>query len=280
AKTSTVERVDVFAQDGAPVAGARVAEMLRSFRVPDGTTDIVLDKSALSIGVGFPIARFLLDKCEAAGNINFHIMIVSNPELDARIFGEPDDRVINVRGFAGSSVTAGEEKLARIWVPQLSHRKASALTKIRAASGDTVYKICPTLPFPARNPRRADELIAEFEGQLRAWDVDARDIIYVSERNPLDSYRTLSTLKLRYDRTVDGVFVPQLVLSPIGSKVMATGAMMAAIEHDLPVQYVETLRYEFDPPNPAGDRPDDMMVHLWLQGPIYAGLRAPSSGTS
>src|SRR5262249_33683359 len=144
--------------------------------------------------------------------------------------------------------------------------------KIRGTH-DSIYKVCPIVPFPARNPRRADELLVEYCSALtNEWDVDTRDLIYVSERNPLDCYRTISTLKTRYDKTVEGIFFPQIILSPLGSKVMAAGAMMAAIEHDLSVQYVETLRYEFDggAATVAGG-PPDMAVHLWLHGPVYAG---------
>ena len=52
---------------------------------------------------------------------------------------------------------------------------------------------------------------------------------------------------------------------------MAAGAMMAAIEHELTVQYVETLRYDFDE-TAAADVPGakDTIVHIWLHGPIYA----------
>jgi hypothetical protein len=271
-----IERVVIFAEDGAPVAGARVGEMLRSYEIPKHVTDVVLDMSALSIGVAFPLARFLLSHCEER-DLNLHIMIVSNPELDAHIRSEPDDRVINARGFAGPAV-ASDARVAKIWAPQLSHRKASALSMIRNAAGEQVYKTCPILPFPARNPRRADDLISEFGEDLEAWDVDARDLIYVSERNPLDSYRTLSTLKKRYDQTVDGVFTPQIILSPVGSKVMAAGAMMAAIEHDLTVQYVETLRYDFEQQIGPLLSGADLMVHVWLCGPIYAGYAAAEMG--
>lgn len=269
---ASVVHLPIFADDGAPVGGSRIGEALREFRWPKDVTDIVLDMSALSIGVGFPAARYLLESCEAMRDLSFHLMITSNPELDAGIFGEPADRVMNVRGFAGNVDTGSDAQVARIWLPQLAHRQNSTLAKIRAAN-DAVYKVCPILPFPARNPRRADELIEEFGAQLRdEWGVDGRDIIYVSERNPLDSYRTISTLKQRYDRTVEGVYVPQLILSPLGSKVIAAGAMMAAIEHDLTVQYVETLRYEFDQTAMA-DVPEaqDMIVHIWLHGPVYAG---------
>ena len=273
---SEVVRVRVFADDNAPVGGARVTQALRALALPDGTTDLVVDLSAISIGIGFPATRLLLEKCEAARDVNFHLMIASNPELDARILGEPADRAMSVRGFSGR-LPPDDKPVARLWLPHLASGSKAFLAKIQAST-DFVYKTCPILPFPARNPRRADDLIAEFSSQLRdEWRVGARDLIYASERNPLDTFRTISTLKERYERTVEGVYVPQLVLSPLGSKVMAAGAMMAAIEHGLTVQYVETVRYEYDDGALTSAQAPDTIVHVWLHGPVYAGY-VPTPG--
>ena len=62
-----------------------------------------------------------------------------------------------------------------------------------------------------------------------------------------------------------------MVLSPLGSKVLAAGAMMAAIEHGMSVQYVETESYDFGAAKAAPDGPPDMLVHLILSGPLYGG---------
>lgn len=270
----SISNIQIFANDGAVVGGTRVASELRAFTMPDDLTDIVLDMSALSIGVGFPAARLLLDFAERLPDLSFHLMIASNPALDARISAEPDDRVVNVRGFAGS-LPPGLRPPARIWLPQLAHGRGTALVSIRA-SLEGVYRTCPMLPFPAEDPRRADELITEYGPQLRDdWDVDGGDLIYVSESNPLDSYRTISALKRRYDEVVEEIYEPQLILSPVGSKVMAAGAMMAAIEHELPVLYVETVRYDLPSGGEAGCAAD-RIVHLWLDGPIYGALDGSS----
>ena len=69
-----------------------------------------------------------------------------------------------------------------------------------------------------------------------------------------------------------------MVLSPIGSKVLAAGAMMAAIEHEMAVQYVETESYNFANAEPSPDDPADMMVHLVLSGPLYEGYLAREAG--
>ncbi|HEY8127464.1 MAG TPA: hypothetical protein VIF39_01935 [Hyphomicrobium sp.] len=263
--------VSIFADDGAPVGGATLAAEFRKMRWPPDITDVVLDTSALSMGIAFPAARLLLQRCEGSPNINMHVIVASNPDLDVAIVGEPADRAIPVRGFSGDGRGLGDARIARIWLPQLAPRAAPVLEKIRSAI-DHVYKTCPMLPFPAENPRRADELITEFSQQLQNdWDVSSRDLIYVSEWNPLDSYRTISMLKERYDRTVEGIYEPQLVLSPVGSKVMAIGSLMAAIDHELTVQYVETLRYEILGQALGLTETREKMVHVWLHGPVYAG---------
>ncbi len=264
----TIFKVDVFADDGAPVGGSRIVSLLGQHSVADEVTDVILDLSALSIGIGFPAARMLLEDCEAASNRAFHLMIVSNPEMDDRISSIPSSRPGSAKGFS-PLVEAEGQGLAQVWIPQLARGRAQALTKI-GAEIQRRYKICPLLPFPARNPRRADDLLAEYHTELvNEWEVDPRDVVYASERNPLDCYRTLSTLKTRFDRTMKGTYEPRMVLSPVGSKVLAAGALMAAIEHGMAVQYLETESYQFDDPLNLDDLPD-MTVHLILSGPLYA----------
>lgn len=266
---SIVIRIDIFADDGAPVSGSRIVSRLSEHPVADKVTDVILDLSALSIGVGFPAARMLLEDCESVPTRAFHLMIVSNPEMDDRILSIPSSRAGSVKGFS-PPIEEDVQGLAQVWIPQLASGRAQALTQIGAAIPSR-YKICPLLPFPARNPRRADDLLAEYRTELvDEWQVDPRDVVYASERNPLDCYRTLSTLKTRFDRTMKGTYEPRMVLSPVGSKVLAAGALMAAIEHDMAVQYLETESYLFDNTVIGPHEAPDMTVHLILSGPLYA----------
>lgn len=260
--------VDILSADDAPVGGTSIIKMLNARPIPTNITDVVLDLTAFSIGIGYPVARFLLELCERRGSMNFHVLIASDPELEACISSETTDRPSDIRGFAPLVPGNPNLPLAQIWIPQLSRRKGPALEKIRIAS-TALYRICPILPFPAQDPRRSDDLLAEFGPQLRnEWAVHPKDIIYASESNPVDCYRTLSTLKRRFFPIVAGIFRPQIVLSPLGNKVMALGSLMAAIEHDLTVQYVETLRYDLDTTTaPATGK--TAMVHVWLHGSIY-----------
>ncbi|MCA0357491.1 MAG: hypothetical protein LCH78_11600 [Proteobacteria bacterium] len=272
-KNCEITHVQIFAEDGASVGGVRVSQALRAMDWPD-VTDVVLDLSALSVGIGFPAARVLLAQCEERPDVNFHLMVVSNPELDAQIVPEPSSTPAVVRGFSGP-VEDSDLEVAKVWLPHLAPGKRATLAKIHGLV-ESDYKICPVLPFPSRDPRRPDALISEYHNELRnVWNVDQRDLIYVSERNPLDAYRTFSTLKARYDQTMEGIYRPQLILSPVGSKVMAAGALMAAIDHNLTVLHVEAVRYELDSAAaPLEATPAYMIVHVWLHGPIYAGYQA------
>lgn len=273
-----VLKIDIFGDDDAPVAGTRIARALGTYEIPPDVTDVVLDMTALSIGIGFPAARLLLEQCETRDNCAFHLMIASSPEIEDKIMSEPDSRPMAIRGFAGEDISASSLEVAKIWLPQLAKGKSTALSEIGKMSS-AWYKICPVVPFPAGEPRRADALIDEYTDHLaHIWEVDTRDLIYASERNPLDSYRTLATFARRYRRAVADIFAPSIVVTPIGSKVVAAGVLMAALEHDLTVQYIETVRYDFDPAAPTNDDEPEYLVHLLLSGPAYGDyVDAPKS---
>jgi hypothetical protein len=271
---SQVVKIDIFGDDEATVGGARIASRIGAFEIDAAITDVVFDMSALSTGIAFPAARLLLQRSEELGDIAFHIMIASNPELDELIASEPGGRPLAARGFRGEDVSASPLEIATLWIPCLAAGKSAALDQIGRSVGEC-YKVCPMLPFPALHPRRPDALLAEYETALTdEWEVDSRDLVHASERNPLDCYRTLSALAKNYRDAVMGVFAPSIVISPVGSKVMAAGAFMAALEHELTVQYIETVRYDFDP-LAAQDGADPVhLVHLLLAGPAYRDYAA------
>jgi hypothetical protein len=144
------------------------------------------------------------------------------------------------------------------------------------------HDVVPVLPFPAHDPRYGDRLLEHYAAKLddrrqelddsRQWNVDARSIVYADEGNPLDFYRTVLRIHDGRQPVFESTGGSLLVLSPVGSKVMALGAMMAAIERDLPVVYVEALSYSYEGPLDAQNEPqytDEDLVHVWLHGEAY-----------
>lgn len=268
-----VVAVEIFGADGAVIGGRNAVAAIGSEDFV-GVTDVVVDTSALSVGTSFPLIRYLVERIgRGKGPANLHVFVAHDPMLDEQIQSVAGDAPGYVHGFRGGTSLDKSASAAKLWLPQLAVGRRSALTRLHdfVAPHDT----CPILPFPAANPRLGDELaeafLTEFES---AWSVDSRNIVYAAEDDPLDLYRTilrLHDLRGPVFREVGGSL---LVLSPLGSKVMALGALMAALERDLPVAYMEAISYDLDGSIPAvTDAPH--LVHVWLDGDVYPQPRPP-----
>ena len=156
---------------------------------------------------------------------------------------------------------------ARLWLPPLATGRRRALGRLHDFIDP--HDTCPILPLPASNPRLGDTLAEEYLTELEdTWSVDTRNIVYADEGDPLDLYRTI----LRLDDLRQPVFAEtggsMLILSPLGSKVMALGALMAALERDLPVAHVESLGYDLEASVPEQIYQPDL-IHVWLEGEVY-----------
>jgi hypothetical protein len=124
----------------------------------------------------------------------------------------------------------------------------------------------------------ADRLVEEFLTELaEAWEVDSRDIVFAAEEDPLDLYRTILGLDDLRRPVFAGAGGSMLVLSPLGSKVMALGALMAALERELPVAYLESINYELGD-GISGPSGKANLIHIWLEGDVYPQPRPPLGG--
>src|SRR5262249_22321685 len=133
--------------------------------------------------------------------------------------------------------------------------------------------VCPILPFPAFHPRYPDELVEFHAVALQnEWQVDARDLVYADETSPLDLYRTILRIDDARQRVFAGVGGSLSILSPIGSKALAVGALMAAVERDFPVIYVESTGYSVDlrEIDLIHQHATGEVIHVWLDGEVYA----------
>ncbi|KAF1710165.1 hypothetical protein CSC73_05670 [Pseudoxanthomonas sacheonensis] len=258
--------VNVFSEDEKTVVGGRRITQKLVAEALDELTDIVIDISALSIGISFPIVQqFYNQACDKANFPNVHVMVTTSPSIDGAVSSEVMDKLQMVHGFDPDFGTEAESKKPKLWIPQLSSRAQSALKLIFQRLDPE--EVCPVLPFPAADPRAVEELIEVFQEQIaNTWNVDARDFLYAAEGHPLDLYRTILRVdamrRLTYE-VEDGSIT---VLSPLGTKAMALGALLAALDRKLPIAYVESLKYQVqfsDNPPPPG------LIHLWLTGEAY-----------
>ncbi len=273
---NVVEGFDIFDIDTAPVGGRRAAALLTKALDLDGVTDIVLDCSALSVGVFFPIGKYCYQRVVSMGNINFHVVVLDDPKTDSAIEGATCGKASALHTYQGGLNLDSFTDAARLWLPQLGPGKRDVLKLVHQLVKP--HAVCPILPFPATHPRFPDELIEEYGDLFEAisdpfestWQVDSRDLVYAHEKSPLDLYRTI----LRIDEARRGVFAAmggsQLILSPVGSKALALGMLMAALERDFAVVSVESIAYKVDaavyeaPLSKGGE-----LVHIWLHGEAY-----------
>ena len=266
---SQVVEVQIFDPHDSAVVGAKrlLSTLAPMFDQGQPPTDIVIDLSALSIGISFPLVKYVFERY--GNSIEVHLLTAEDVELDTGIVPEHADQAMYITGFDGGARLDEKAGCTRLWVPQLVANRQGALRRIHQFLA--VEEICPILPFPAKRLRRADELLEAFIGELTdTWDVHPRNYLYASESDPLDLYRIL----LRLDDARKKVYVghggSMIILSPVGSKILAIGALLAALERNFPVAYLESVSYDLSPtaaPPPNAIWP---VVHVWLSGAAYA----------
>jgi hypothetical protein len=273
--THEILPIPIFGPDNAVIGGRNVMRMIDQQRFAE-VADVVIDLSALSIGISYPIVRYFQQRAvQGQGPRNVHVFVAQDAELDEHIRPVSAESVVFVHGFRGRIALDESAAAAKLWFPQLTHGRRQTLQRIYESIAP--HDSCPILPFPSRRPRLGDDLVEHFLAELEdIWQVDPRNFIYAAEDDPLDLYRTL----MRIDDLRQRVFAETggsvLVLSPIGSKVLALGALMAALERDMPVAYLETIGYDFDATQAQVRSPvKQELIHVWLEGECYPSAVAP-----
>ena len=269
--------VEIFGNDGAIVGGRRAARAVSDLAIMS-YDDVIVDISALSIGTSFPVVRLLVEEFSRnAHPKNLHVTVTHDPSIDARITRTAGDRPGWVHGFSGTLGVDRDQNPARLWMPQLASGAQQEIRRIYdfVQPDDT----CPILPFPARDPRLADNLALEYrEELLSTWQVDVRNIVYADDDDPLDVYRTILRIDDLRKPVFEGSGGSATILSPTSSKLTALGALMASTERDLPVAYLEAENYELEAsaatqPRTGQSEASSSLVHLWLEGEAYASGR-------
>jgi hypothetical protein len=215
------------------VGDKNVAELFFDYGTIKDYTDIIVDISSLPKGIYFSLVGKILSLIDA--NVsesvvqNFFVVTAENAEFDKNIVeAQPDDELSYVFGFLGGSELTSDKK-PTIWLPILGESKHH---QIRAVYGKIrPEEICPVLPFPSKNARRSDNLIIEYHQLLfDEFLIEAQNILYVSEQNPFEVYRTLRETIFNYDSSLRILNGCDVVISTFSSKLLSIGALLAAFE--------------------------------------------------
>lgn len=258
--------LDIYGPDNSVIGGRRAALALSAHPLT-GYTDVIIDISAMSVGISFPAIRYVLQEVHGSPEINVHVLVAHQPDLDARIVATPTDTAVSVHGFSGRLGLVSSTPAAKLWLPQLAPNRAATLRRIHETVNPD--EVCAIVPFPASHPRAGDSLLEDLlhTGGF-PWQIDARSIVHADESDPLDLYRTILRLHSLREPVFREVGGSHVILSPVGSKVMALGALLAALEKDLPVTYLEDFSYALAAPLVDSlEKPE--LLHVWLEGSPY-----------
>jgi len=233
-------------------------------RVSD-QTDVVLDISSLPRVIFLAILTGLLNKLipnKLCGHplmrskINLQIVVAEDPILDAHIRSEdPSSDLVTIPGYSSALHEEAVQDWPLVWFPILGENRLGQLQKV-ASEIPKSAEICPVLPHPSRDPRRADRLIIEYKEPL--FDIrrtPTGNILYAHEFNPFEAYRQLLRAMERYRDSLRIMGGSRLVVTPLGSKLVSVAAGLACFEirpseatasYRVGMPYAEATRYLAD----------------------------------
>jgi hypothetical protein len=261
----SVESIQIFDQFLAIVGGVQIVSAATKIN-PLDFTDIVIDASAMSTGIVFPLTRYLLQRVERHAT-NLHLLVSASAKTDDQIVSIPHDKTSLVHGFKGNFGLSDSSEATKLWLPQLVADHGQVLGRIYSTIEPDL--VCPILPFPSVNCRSVDELLDEYRESLDAWEVDNRNLMFAAEDDPLDLYRAILQIDRTRSRIFQNIGGSKTIVTPLGSKLLAIGSLMAAIEKDFPVVYVESVSYKVQPTIESASPGATELVHLWLSGEAY-----------
>jgi hypothetical protein len=253
-----------------------------------GNTDIVLDVSTLPRVVYVTLLTGLLEKliddkdapnALVANGVNLQMLVAEDPVLDARIHPEdPSNDLILIPGFASPLQVESVRDWPLVWFPILGEGRVTQFQKVMASAIPNFAEICPVLPHPSRNPRRADQLLMEYKSSLfDARQTPTSNILYAHESHPFEAYRQLLGAMKRYRKSMGILEGCRLVVTPLGSKLITLGASLACYEmqpknraanYGVAIPYAEPRRYVASPDDISRSQPE--ICSLLLTGEAYA----------
>ena len=270
--------LQMFAADGRRVGSRSAANLFRTPEEFTEFTDIVLDVSSLPRSIFCPLLAKLL-YLQALGispQPNLFAFAAENLLLDAMIIDEGVDEAADyVHLFRGGGERMSAAGKPTVWIPLLGESQTVQLERLHEFVSPN--EICPLLPSPSLNPRRGDELIAEYRELLfERLRVEPRNILYASEQNPFEVYRQVRRTISYYQRALKPLGGCQPVVSSVSTKLLSIGALLAAYEFKMAgdhvgVAHIESQGYRItDEMNFRKLRTDSALFGLWLAGECYA----------
>ncbi|MCG8343873.1 MAG: hypothetical protein MI685_01780 [Chlorobiales bacterium] len=283
--------------DGENELSAGTALRLGTKKVLDEVTDhtdIVLDVSSVPRVVYLSLLTGLLNKLVpnkevvdgvsplTANGVNFQVIVGEDAALDGHIQAEdPSKELVLIPGFSSAFHAESIQDWPMVWFPILGEGRANQLQRVMSSAIiPNTAEICPVLPHPSRNPRRADNLLVEYKVPLfDSRQTPMSNILYAHESNPFETYRQLLGAMQRYRHSMTMMGGCRLVITPLGSKLITLGAGLACFEMQpsslnkkfgVAIPHAEPTRYSASVDVLKKSRPDISV--MLLTGDAYSSV--------
>ena len=210
----------------------------------DGKTDIVLDVSSLPRATYLALLTNILqwlvpnklpeegaEHSLYANGVNFQVLVAEDAKLDGQIRAEdPSNDLVNIPGFFAAWQLESVQDWPLVWFPVLGEGRVNQLQRI-SASIPAEAEVCPVVPHPSKDPRRADRLLVEYREPLfDSRKTPTSNILYAHESHPFEAYRQLLQAMGRYQNSMTILGGCRLVVTPLGSKLITLGSGLACFE--------------------------------------------------
>lgn len=225
------KQIDFWQSDGRSaryVAEISAGKIIKNSKVEiSAFTDIIFDISALPQTIYLCMLNMLMNIC--GENQNIYIVVNENYTIDMKT--EPveiDEFAHEMHGF---SVPTGDLESVLIWYPVLGETNPLLLKKhydYLISSSKQVDEICPVVPFPAVDVRRADNILKGYRKELFSdWKIDKKNIIYAPETSPLRVCEILYNTSKHYKKVLEPLGESRFVFSALTSKLMSIGVFFS-----------------------------------------------------
>jgi hypothetical protein len=250
-------------------------------------TDIVLDVSTLPRVAYLALLTGLLEKLIPnkaspdalwANGVNLQVLVAEDAWLDGQIRSEdPSNDLVLIPGFSSALHAESVQDWPLVWFPILGENRVSQLERVLASGIPELAEICPVLPHPSKQPRRADRLLVEYKRPLfDSRQTPIGNVMYAHEANPFEAYRQLLGAMERYRTSLSILGGCRLVVTPLASKLMTLGAGLACFEmrptaldanYGVAIPYAGPTRYVADAQAFKSSTPE--VASLLLTGDAY-----------
>jgi hypothetical protein len=268
---SSIE-INMYAPDRRRVGSQQASDIFTDISQLDSYTDIVVDVSGMPRSIFFPLIGKILYVLESEhkSSRNLFVLVAEDPKLDAAINPNGLEELADFMAmFRGNFARELQATLPTVWFPVLGEGRLKHLTRIKELLSPD--EVCPLIPSPARDPRRADNLVREYRNFFfDELELDPRDFIYASESNPFDVYRRLRSAVEHYSDTLKTIGGCRIAFSALSSKLMSLGVLLAAYETKIEnlcpvgVAHVDSHGYRMSEAIPESE-----LFGLWIAGECY-----------